>query len=117
MNDITNWLVGSINEQTYMQLETEKSEAIRHKINTKKPEIQSYLSNHDLPKSKTKLIMRYLSGTMKQGKEVDVKHLLSLLEEDIQSSQGIQHQNNKVSVKVQTIYLCFLFFLSSLTKD
>ena len=79
-----------------MKLATEKSEEIRQKISDKKPEIQSYLSNHDLPKAKTKLIMRYLSGTMKEGKEVDVKHLFSLLEEDIENSQRPHYQNNEV---------------------
>ncbi|GMN44233.1 hypothetical protein TIFTF001_013432 [Ficus carica] len=72
-----------------------KRQKIRVKINDKQPEIESYLSNHDLPKPKQKLILRYLGRTVKQGKDVDVKHLFSLLEEHIENSQRPHHEHNE----------------------
>ncbi|XP_062119872.1 cyclic nucleotide-gated ion channel 1-like [Humulus lupulus] len=82
------YLIGNL--QTYMQFETIKSEEARRKINIIQPEVDSYLSNHDLPPQKKKLINRYLSRTIREGKDFDVKHLFSLLEEHADHGQ---HKN------------------------
>ncbi|KAL5555187.1 hypothetical protein UlMin_037423 [Ulmus minor] len=74
------YLIGNL--QTYIQLATTKSEEARQKISAKEPEIKSYLSNHGLPKHKEKFIIRHLRQTIKEGKDFDVKHLLSLLEDE-----------------------------------
>ena len=92
-----------------MQLATKKTEKIRVKINDKQPEIESYLSNHDLPKPKQKLILRYLGRTVKQGKDVDVKHLFSLLEEHIENSQRPHHEHNEVG-KIRTYVYLYIYF-------
>ena len=73
--------------QTYMQLATTKSEEARRKISTKQPEIDSYLSNHGLPEHKKKVVMRYLTRTIKEDKDFDFKHLFSLLEEHADHGQ------------------------------
>ena len=65
-----------------MQLETTKSEEARRKIHIRQPEIDSYLSNHhDLSTHKKKVIKRYLTRNIRDGKDFDVKYLFSLLEE------------------------------------
>ncbi|PON97036.1 Ion transport domain containing protein [Trema orientale] len=79
------YLIGNL--QTYMQLATTKSEEARQKISIKRPEIDSYLSNHGLPAHKKKVIMRYLTRTIKEEKDFDVKHLFSLLEEHAEHGQ------------------------------
>ncbi|XP_062119888.1 cyclic nucleotide-gated ion channel 1-like isoform X1 [Humulus lupulus] len=73
------YLIGNL--QTYMQLETTKSEEARRKLSIKQPEIDSFLSNHDLPLYKKKAIKRYLTRTIREDKDFDVKHLFSLLGE------------------------------------
>ncbi|PON97037.1 Voltage dependent potassium channel [Trema orientale] len=73
------YLIGNL--QTYMQLAITKSEKARRKISTKKPEIDSYLSNHGLPAHKKTVIMRYITRTIKKDRDFDIRHLFSLLEE------------------------------------
>ncbi|XP_030500231.2 cyclic nucleotide-gated ion channel 1 [Cannabis sativa] len=73
------YLIGNL--QTYMQLETTRSEEARRKISIIQPEVDSYLSNHGLPTEKRKLINRCLSRTIREGKDFDVKHLFFLVEE------------------------------------
>ncbi|KAF4398927.1 hypothetical protein G4B88_023521 [Cannabis sativa] len=73
------YLIGNL--QTYMQLETTRSEEARRKISIIQPEVDSYLSNHGLPIEKRKLINRCLSRTIREGKDFDVKHLFFLVEE------------------------------------
>lgn len=70
-----------------MQLATTKAEEARRKMINKKPEIDSFLSNHSLPDHKKKVIMRYLQRTIKEDKDFDVKRLFALLEEHTDHSQ------------------------------
>ncbi|PON60396.1 Voltage dependent potassium channel [Parasponia andersonii] len=86
------YLIGNL--QTYMQLATTKSEEARRKISIKRPEMDSYLSNHGLPAHKKKVFMRYLTRTIKEEKDFDVKHLFSLLEEQ-HAEHGQQKSENK----------------------
>ncbi|XP_062119873.1 putative cyclic nucleotide-gated ion channel 13 [Humulus lupulus] len=92
------YLIGNL--QTYMQLETTKSEEARRKIRIKQPEIDSYLSNHDLPPHKKKVIKRYLTRSIREGKDFDVKHLFSLLEEHADHDQ---HKNETFAAWVTKI--------------
>ncbi|XP_062074789.1 cyclic nucleotide-gated ion channel 1-like [Humulus lupulus] len=72
------YLIGNL--QTYIQLETTKSEETRKKISIIQPEIDSYLSN--LPPHKRKIIRRYLTRTIREDKDFDFKLLFSLLTEN-----------------------------------
>ncbi|XP_062074777.1 probable cyclic nucleotide-gated ion channel 10 [Humulus lupulus] len=93
------YLIGTL--QTYMQLETTKSEEARIKISIKQPEIDSYLSTHDqLPPQKKKIIKRYLTRKIREGKDFDVRHLFSLLEEH--SDHGL-HKSETFSAWVNKI--------------
>ncbi|KAF4380233.1 hypothetical protein F8388_024526 [Cannabis sativa] len=87
---------------TYMQLETTKSEEARRKLSIKQPEIDSYLSNHDLPPHKKKVIKRYLTQTIREGKDFDVKHLFSLLEEHADHDNN-QHKSESFAAWVTKI--------------
>ncbi|XP_030500455.2 putative cyclic nucleotide-gated ion channel 13 isoform X2 [Cannabis sativa] len=94
------YLIGNL--QTYMQLETTKSEEARRKLSIKQPEIDSYLSNHDLPPHKKKVIKRYLTQTIREGKDFDVKHLFSLLEEHADHDNN-QHKSESFAAWVTKI--------------
>ncbi|XP_062076073.1 cyclic nucleotide-gated ion channel 1-like [Humulus lupulus] len=76
------YLIGNL--QTYMQLETTKSVEARRKLSMKQTEIDYFLSNHKhIPKFKKKVIKGYLSGIIREDKDLDIKHLFSLLEEHV----------------------------------
>uniref|UniRef100_A0A803PJP7 Cyclic nucleotide-binding domain-containing protein n=1 Tax=Cannabis sativa TaxID=3483 RepID=A0A803PJP7_CANSA len=84
------YLIGNL--QTYMQLETTKSEEDRKKISIIQPEIDSYLTNHGIPSRKKKLINKYLSRKIRQGEDIDVKYLFSILEEHADQGQHKSHE-------------------------
>ncbi|KAF4380223.1 hypothetical protein F8388_024516 [Cannabis sativa] len=74
------YLIGNL--QTYMQLETTKSEKARRKIGSIQPEIESYLSSiNEIEPYKKKVIKKYLSQTIRQGKDFDAQHLFSHIQE------------------------------------
>ena len=60
-------------------MQTKKSEKIRERIKVKKAEIKSYLSN--IAKPKRKILMVHLRSSIKEGKNLEVDKVLSLLEE------------------------------------
>ncbi|XP_062119858.1 cyclic nucleotide-gated ion channel 1-like isoform X2 [Humulus lupulus] len=88
------YLIGNV--QTYMQLETTKSEETRRKLSIKQPEIDYFLSNHDLPQDKKKAIERYLTRTIREDKDFDVKHLFSLLGEHAHHIETIAASVTKI---------------------
>ena len=82
-----------------MQLATTKAEATRKKLSIKQPEIELYLSEHDLPEKKKKVIMRYLQDIIKDDKDFNVEYLHCLLPEHIDD----KHESEVSTMKV---YIC-----------
>ena len=62
--------------QTYIQLETQKSNDRMKKMIIKKKEIEEYLTSQGVPVAKKKIITRYLGRSIKHGKQVDVQRLI-----------------------------------------
>ena len=88
-----------------MQLATTKAEATRKKLSIKQPEIELYLSEHDLPEKKKKVIMRYLQDIIKEDKDFDLEYLLSLLPEHIDAQHEYEVSKMRVYIYVS---LCIL---------
>ncbi|KAF4380226.1 hypothetical protein F8388_024519 [Cannabis sativa] len=85
------YLIGNL--QTYMQLETMKSEEHRKKISIIQPEIDSYLTDYVIPLRKKKFINKYLtSQKIREGGDIDVKYLFSILEEHADQGQHKSHE-------------------------
>ncbi|KAL6132166.1 hypothetical protein ACLB2K_070537 [Fragaria x ananassa] len=71
------YLIGNV--QTYMQLATTKSEAIREKMKDKDLEIQRWMSRNRLPDDMKIVIIENVSQKLEENKDVHVENLLPIL--------------------------------------
>ncbi|KAL6132181.1 hypothetical protein ACLB2K_070552 [Fragaria x ananassa] len=65
--------------QTFMSMETEKSEEIRRKIKSKEQDMKVWMEKNRLPKNLRKEIMVKIREQLEQDKNADVENLFSIL--------------------------------------